>query len=192
MSTRSDIAIRLREADRNKTFKTPWGEEVKPNGAAFLYVYCHNDGYPDGVGADLRRMFDGGSYEEALEYILMGDRSTTELSYWGWRREECAPAVANTEEDCDCEEYLYILEEGDNGKMTVRQYGVAELDEDEIRDKVFTWYDSYGHAYDDPADMLDDCLDELRDEDVDVDDVDVFEIIDDELRNCWSNDSSRD
>lgn len=122
MSTRSNIAILLRPEDRNKDFKTPWGEVVNANGKKYLYVYCHNDGYPEGVGADLINMFDGDKYEKALKYILMGDRSTTDLSYWDWRGEQCAPRAADTEEEMYQNDYLYVIEEVDV-TMQVRLYG---------------------------------------------------------------------
>ena len=122
MSTRSNIAILLRPEDRNKDFKTPWGEVVNANGKKYLYVYCHNDGYPEGVGADLINMFDGDKYEKALRYILMGDRSTTDLSYWEWRKEQCAPRAADTEEEMYQNDYLYVIEEVDV-TMQVRLYG---------------------------------------------------------------------
>ena len=122
MSTRSNIAILLRPEDRNKDFKTPWGEVVNANGKKYLYVYCHNDGYPEGVGADLIRMFDGDKYEKALKYILKGDRSTTDLSYWEWRKEQCAPQAADTEEEMYQNDYLYVIEEVDV-TMQVRLYG---------------------------------------------------------------------
>lgn len=122
MSTRSNIAILLRPEDRNKDFKTPWGEVVNANGKKYLYVYCHNDGYPEGVGADLINMFDGDKYEKALKYILKGDRSTTDLSYWEWRKEQCAPRAADTEEEMYQNDYLYVIEEVDV-TMQVRLYG---------------------------------------------------------------------
>ena len=122
MSTRSNIAILLRPEDRNKDFKTPWGEVVNANGKKYLYVYCHNDGYPEGVGADLINMFDGDKYEKALRYILRGDRSTTDLSYWDWRGEQCAPRAADTEEEMYQNDYLYVIEEVDV-TMQVRLYG---------------------------------------------------------------------
>ena len=122
MSTRSNIAILLRPEDRNKDFKTPWGQVVNANGKKYLYVYCHNDGYPEGVGADLITMFDGDKYEKALRYILRGDRSTTDLSYWDWRGEQCAPRAADTEEEMYQNDYLYVIEEVDV-TMQVRVYG---------------------------------------------------------------------
>lgn len=146
MSTRSNIAILLRPEDRNKDFKTPWGEVVNANGKKYLYVYCHNDGYPEGVGADLINMFDGDKYEKALKYILKGDRSTTDLSYWEWRKEQCAPRAADTEEEMYQNDYLYVIEEVDV-TMQVRLYGDDdddwnddEEDEDEGEDEEDAYY----------------------------------------------------
>ena len=144
MSTRSNIAILLREEDRNKTFTTPMGTKVNANGKAYLYVYCHNDGYPSGVGRDLEDMFEGADYEDALEYILKGDRSTTDLSYWEWRRESNVdPAASDNEDDMYQNDYLYILEEKD-GKMHVRQYGEEydEYDDDEVRDTTSDYFNN--------------------------------------------------
>ena len=146
MSTRSNIAILLRPEDRNKDFKTPWGEVVNANGKKYLYVYCHNDGYPEGVGADLINMFDGDKYEKALKYILKGDRSTTDLSYWEWRKEQCAPRAADTEEEMYQNDYLYVIEEVDV-TMQVRLYGDDdddwnddEEDEDEGEGEADAYY----------------------------------------------------
>ena len=130
MSTRSNIAILLRPDDRSKEFKTPWGQVVNANGKKYLYVYCHYDGYPEGVGDDLIRMFNGDKYEKALKYILMGDRSTTDLSYWDWRKEQCAPRAADTEEEMYQNDYLYVIEEVDV-TMQVRLYGDDDDDWDD-------------------------------------------------------------
>ena len=72
MSTRSNIALKLRHQDfKNRV--TNLGEEFK---GPYLQVYCHFDGYPEGVGLDLvKKNF---TYDEALEFILKGDRSTCE------------------------------------------------------------------------------------------------------------------
>lgn len=127
MGTRCNIAILLRPEDRNKTFKTPWGRAINLNGEKFLTVYCHNDGYPSGVGADLEDDFDGGNYEDALDFILCGDRSTVYTSYYEWRGEKCPPKSYNDVSDCYNEEYLYIMYEV-NGKIVVVNY-------DDIEDK---------------------------------------------------------
>ena len=171
MSTRSNIAILLREEDRNRNFTTPMGTTVNPRGAKYLYVYCHNDGYPSGVGQDLKDMFEGEeSYEEALEYILAGDRSTTDLTYWEWRREtDVDPYAANDEESMYQNDYLYIIEEVDGShRLHVRQYGEEELPtNDEVREAVEDWYneniteedvENYKAGDYDLGDMMYDCL----------------------------------
>lgn len=173
MSTRSNIAILLRPEDRKKNFKTPWGQTVNAKGKKYLFVYCHNDGYPEGVGAALHNMFDDGDYNDALEYIMMGDRSTTDLSYWGWRREKCEPWAADTEEEMYQNDYLYIIEEVD-GSLKVRQYGDDddEVDEDTVIGYVHAWWDDNSEDYDlsdpdDPAgvyeDMVNDCCEFIQD-----------------------------
>lgn len=133
MSTRSNIAILLRPEDRNKDFKTPWGQVVNAKGKKYLYVYCHHDGYPEGVGDDLIRMFDGDKYEQALAYILVGDRSTVDLSYWDWRKEECEPEAASTEKEMYQNEFLYIIEEV-NGVLLVRMYDESDFDDEDDED----------------------------------------------------------
>ena len=133
MSTHSNIAILLRPEDRNRDFETPMGTTVNAGGKKYLFVYCHNDGYPSGVGADLEDMFDGGDYEEALDYILAGDRSTADLTYWDWRAETgTEPCAADDEDDMYQEDYLYIIEEVD-GELRVRQYD--EYEEEEYDDE---------------------------------------------------------
>lgn len=171
MSTRSNIAILLREEDRNRDFETPMGTTVNAGGKKYLYVYCHNDGYPSGVGQDLKDMFDGADYEDALEYILMGDRSTTNLSYWQWRSEtNVDPVPADTEEACFNEEYLYIIEEveGGGGRVKVRQYGEEPAPtNDDVREMTEDWYneniteedvEDYKSGNYELGDMIYDCL----------------------------------
>ena len=168
MSTRSNIAILLRPEDRNKDFKTPWGQVVNANGKKYLYVYCHNDGYPEGVGADLINMFDGDKYEKALRYILRGDRSTTDLSYWDWRGEQCAPDAADTEEEMYQNDYLYILEEVD-GTMRVRMYGD---DDDEDEDDEDAYYISISKEPDGSFRVKQYTLDDEAVDDIDENNLD--------------------
>lgn len=72
MSTHACIYIHLKEEDRNKTFKTPWGDIITPNGKAFMGIYCHIEGYLTATGKQLVDL--NMPYNEALEYILAGDR----------------------------------------------------------------------------------------------------------------------
>ena len=201
MSTRSNIAILLREEDRNRDFETPMGTTVNAHGKPYLYVYCHNDGYPEGVGADLKDMFEGqASYETALDYILEGDRSTTGLTYWDWRRETgTEPAAAYTEDEMYQNDYLYIIEEIDDGtaRLHVRRYGEEELPtNDEVRDAVEDWYNENVTEEDvkDPekcelSDMVYDCLYDL---DFDCDETqdgdDIRDVISETLERCLDRD----
>lgn len=53
-------------------------------------IYCHFDGYLDGVGSELVEKFD--TYEKVLNLILLGDVCyliNTIKSYQNWRNEGC-------------------------------------------------------------------------------------------------------
>lgn len=103
-------------------------------------VYCHNDGYPEGVGADLLNIgFE--TAEEVEEFIDEGDRSTVDLSYKEWRNEDCPPRIDESEDafwSSDIEEYGYLFSEGewyvkDSGMpyfMTVEE-SINDVDPDE-------------------------------------------------------------
>ena len=96
MATRSRIAVELQDG----TVKS---------------VYCHWDGYPDGVGNDLLNM-NFSSTREVEDFVDEGSRSTVDESYYvkygesrGEELEE--PDVhASAEEyfDGDIEEYGYL------------------------------------------------------------------------------------
>lgn len=131
MATRSNIYLKLREEDRTKQHKSACGLDVNPEGDQYLEVYCHFDGYPDGVGKVLKDM--NMTYEDALKYILEGDRSVacTGGSYWKIRKEDVPPAATDvfTLE----QEYAYLLEETEPGKplkiSCIDCDGPVELDE---------------------------------------------------------------
>jgi hypothetical protein len=92
MATRSRIAVELSDG----TVKS---------------VYCHNDGYLEGVGQDLLNL-EFSSTEEVEEFIDEGDRSTVELSYKEWRDEDCPPDSHTSVRDFfdgDIEEYGYLF-----------------------------------------------------------------------------------
>lgn len=192
MSTTCNIILELRPEDRKKNFKTPWGEIVNAHGSPYLGVYCHNDGYPSGVGDDLKGMFEDGDYKEALKFILAGDRSTTDLSYWAWRQETNAPEAGDTAEEFNTQNYLYIISEV-NGRLTVREIDEEdeeEVDENQISTFVDDWYDENGSDYDEDsvAEMLDDCCEAVSTL-FGQDTVDNFMgIIDGILRRRWEDD----
>lgn len=85
---------------------------VEIEGGKALSVYCHNDGYLEGVGEWLASQFPNGTdSKEVEEYIKEGDRSTVELSYKEWRDEDCPPQKHDSVSeffDGDIEEYGYL------------------------------------------------------------------------------------
>lgn len=113
MSTRSNIAIKLREIDARNGVEN-LGESFK---APYLQVYCHFDGYPNGVGRDLiEKKF---TYEQALEFILKGSRSTCDdgCSYYEWRDEayeDVKPKEMSAPQMQFACEYMYLLVEDEN------------------------------------------------------------------------------
>ena len=139
MATRSNIAILLRPEDRNRTFNVmdpdfddyrpemrcpncrsekseDWKDifpDCNPNGSPVLQIYCHWDGYPEGVGEALQSGYN--TYEQALALILGGDLSSLDSSYScpyslgkGEDAEDCAPSVLSKAELN--EEYLYVFD----------------------------------------------------------------------------------
>jgi hypothetical protein len=97
MATRSRIAVETTDNGGERVVKS---------------VYCHSDGYVEGVGTDLMRTFPNGTDPKEVEaYIEEGDRSTTDLSYKEWRGEECPPMEHKSVPDFfngDIEEYGYL------------------------------------------------------------------------------------
>ena len=155
MATRSNIAIILRPEDRNRTFnvmddefddycpvmKCPncrsektedWKDifpDCEPNGSPVLQIYCHWDGYPEGVGEALQSGYN--TYEQALALILGGDLSSldTSCSYpyslgKGEDASRCAPTVLSEPELN--EEYLYVFDYKTNQWFVQYAYGEDE------------------------------------------------------------------
>ena len=139
MATRSNIAILLRPEDRNRTFNVmdpdfddyrpemrcpncrsekseDWKDifpDCEPNGSSVLQIYCHWDGYPEGVGEALQSGYN--TYEQAMALILGGDLSSLYSSYScpyslgkGEDAGRCAPNVLQKAELN--EEYLYVFD----------------------------------------------------------------------------------
>ena len=155
MATRSNIAILLRPADRDRSFnvmdecfddyrhdmrnpycRSPKNENLEdifpdcdPKGNAVLQIYCHNDGYPvDGVGEVLQSQYN--TYEEALALILGGDLSSLHESY------SCPYSLGQGEDANHCaptvlakaelnEVYLYVFDYKTN-QWFVQEQGSTE------------------------------------------------------------------
>lgn len=135
MATRSMIWVKIHPADFGRTMicntellhgglvdcNYPCQEYTIPtpkeddHGNLWLGVYCHWDGYPDGVGAELKKHYD--TYEKALNLILLGQLSCIcgeVCAYHNWRNEEHRIAVDKNDlpRGSDCIDYTYYLEDG--------------------------------------------------------------------------------
>lgn len=132
MATRSTISIKVKKADKGKTFhfdrnKLPKDvgyqddfinmiEDVTIEGD-YLTIYHHWDGYPDGVGKTLIEKFN--TYTSALNLLLGGDTSSINgdviIQYCAWRGEKwndeyggVQPKQSNKVPDLE-EEYAYLF-----------------------------------------------------------------------------------
>lgn len=111
MSTRSNIAIKLKEEDRHRDFIAPDNSVFNPGGKAYLQIYCHFDGYPDGVGQDL--LDAKFTYEDALNFIMLGDHSTVKEAYI-FRGESWQQDKPDCMDKPQChQEYLYCFMDDD-------------------------------------------------------------------------------
>jgi hypothetical protein len=110
MATRSRIGVELEEGK-------------------VISVYCHWDGYIEGVGKDLVRRFPNGTDPKIVEsFIREGDRSTVDLSYAEWRGEECPPQESESVPSFfsgDIEEYGYLYTA--EGEWLVKEKGSHQV-----------------------------------------------------------------
>ena len=128
ISTRSNIAIILKEEDKARVF-AELNKRLEEAGGRFRYgvdngnvlqIYCHWDGYPKGVGKDLLNDFN--SYDAALKLILEGDHSTPYEPYTGRGEDWVSNRPDQRIEPICYEEYLYVFKDGawyvgDDGKF---------------------------------------------------------------------------
>ena len=120
MATRSNIAIILKEEDKARVF-AELNERLEEAGnnifrygvdnGNVLQIYCHWDGYPEGVGQDL--LDDFNSYDKALELILEGDHSTPYEPYTGRGEDWVSNRPDQRTEPICYEEYLYVFKDGE-------------------------------------------------------------------------------
>lgn len=142
MATRSMIWVKIRPEDFGKTmicdvdrlhgglmeFNYPLEEYTIPtpkedgHGNLWLGAYCHWDGYPSGVGAELKENYN--TYEDILNLILLGQLSYicgNVCAYHNWRDEEHKIAVDKNDlpKGSDYIDYTYYFE---NGEWTFTQW----------------------------------------------------------------------
>ena len=134
MATRSNVIVKVKKEDigrvlthefKGKTYET---KIEKP----YIGIYCHWDGYTDGVGKELVENYN--DYEKALQLISGGYTSSIDGDdvnyYMGWDREELwtdnhPRQTEKTEITAAWTEYAYIF---DNGKWYV---GIVNWDKDD-------------------------------------------------------------
>lgn len=139
MSTRSCIIIKVRESDLGKFKKfdpsllpvkmADWscyheseGKELsrkvkltKP----YIGIYCHSDGYPEGVGKVVKETFP--SYEQALNLAIGGDCSVVWYDEvrrygnragedWKWVKPHLGDTPKKVYEKIDCQ-YCYLFDD---------------------------------------------------------------------------------
>lgn len=76
MSTRCNVAIRIKDEDKGKqVFPYLF---IEPD-TKYLMIYIHHYGYPQGVGCQL---FEGlTNYKDVLEFVSVGDRTSVKIPY---------------------------------------------------------------------------------------------------------------
>lgn len=96
----------------------------KENGK-YRLVYCHFDGYPDGVGASLLGYYN--SLEDVIKLVEAGNMSTVGEPYTdrGETYEMNAPQDYDSFDSKPNIEYLYVFQEG---KWIVSDYGTEFQD----------------------------------------------------------------
>lgn len=122
MSTRSNIAIILKEEDKAVVFKA-LNEKLEEVGERFRYgvdngnvlqIYCHHDGYLSGVGEELNKYFK--NYDDVLMMILAGDCSYIEggvACHYTSKGEDWASNRPEQRMHAGCnEDYLYVFKDG--------------------------------------------------------------------------------
>jgi hypothetical protein len=79
----------------------------------YIGIYCHFDGYPSGVGKELKKKFN--DYEKALNLVLLGDCSSIIdgiQTYHNRDNEDYNITITNEIENSWDIEYNYIFENG--------------------------------------------------------------------------------
>ena len=148
MGTRSNIIIKVKKKDIGRilthTFK---GKEYQTKiEKPYLGIYCHWDGYVDGVGRELLEEYN--DYEKVLALISGGNASSVIDGvdyYMSWERDEvwshnCPRQTDKPEVTMGWTEYAYVFKNGKwyvgivkyhkNGSETINY--LVELTEDVI------------------------------------------------------------
>lgn len=125
MSTRCNVAIRLKEEDLGKTLKVDGSHYFETNKEyPTIEIYIHHDGYPTGVGHDLINKLPQ-DYKSVLHYVLQGDRTSFSTSYtecgekWEDNKPDSIGGDIWTDDNEIPESYYYFFT---NNKWYFRKY----------------------------------------------------------------------
>lgn len=123
MSTRCNIYLKINDEDKNKSFTN--GDNLLILKGNYVGIYCHHDGYIDGVGHKLINFYN--TYEKALSLIVPGDCSSIHengASYYteyGDEYNSVKPKMSECFPDIK-EDYLYVFFDGEWRVYTKTKY----------------------------------------------------------------------
>ena len=162
MSTRCSILIEVPDELIGQTIKYQkqdneyrWDKDIDKTEPVkitkkYLGIYCHHDGYPNGVGYELVNRYD--DFNSALNLILGGDCSSIFQSYmryatkecedWKWIRPRQFDEVKKVSDDS---EYLYLYKPQHNQWYLVTPDILIPLnkDMDSLEDYIKGYLDGF-------------------------------------------------
>ena len=112
MSTRCNIAIKLKEKDLNKELTFDGIHFIKTKVEyPYMEVYCHHDGRPENAKDFFFKRGKLTDYESVLNYIIQGDRTAFDASYieCGEQWPDNLPYMFASLEGDIPEQYYYIF-----------------------------------------------------------------------------------
>ena len=124
MSTRCNVAIKLRPEDLNKKLTFVENDKIHElfvdSGFSYMFIYIHHNGYLQGVGYGLLNEL-GTNYEKVKNYILQGDRTSFNEPYYecGEDWDDDAPIFCKSIDGPIPNDYFYLY---DNGKWYYRWF----------------------------------------------------------------------
>ena len=117
MSTRCNVAIKLRPEDLNKKLTFVENDKIHElfvdSGFSYMFIYIHHDGYLKGVGYRLLNEL-GTDYEKVKNYILQGDRTSFNEPYYecGEDWDDDTPNFCKSIDGPIPNDYFYLYDDG--------------------------------------------------------------------------------
>jgi len=124
MSTRCNVAIKLKPEDLNKKLTFVENDKIHElytdSGFSYMFIYIHHDGYLSGVGYGLLNEL-GTDYETVKNYILQGNRTSFEYPYYECKEDwdDNKPNFCKSIDGPIPNDYFYLY---DNGKWFYRWF----------------------------------------------------------------------